>query len=51
MEIMLSKNLKGNLVSVKKTCDRVKNIKLSLEDKIIIVVSVYAPQAGCDEKK
>ncbi|KAK4322781.1 hypothetical protein Pmani_006449 [Petrolisthes manimaculis] len=48
--IVLSKDLKGNVVGVRRKNDRVMSIKLSLEETVNILCA-YAPQAGCEEEE
>lgn len=51
VDIILSGDIKARLVSVSKRSDRVMSIKLGLEDIIVNILSVYAPQIGCDEEE
>ncbi|PZC80720.1 hypothetical protein B5X24_HaOG214121 [Helicoverpa armigera] len=48
--IVLDKNLKECVMEVKRVNDRIIVVKFVLEDLILNVISVYAPQVGCDER-
>ncbi|XP_059045646.1 uncharacterized protein LOC131841340 [Achroia grisella] len=48
--IVLDSNLKQSVMNVKRVSDRVIAIKIMLQNIIVNVVSVYAPQAGCDDR-
>lgn len=47
--ILISTNLKDNVVEVKRCCDRIIAIKVAVERKIVNVVCVYAPNATLED--
>ncbi|XP_045452672.1 uncharacterized protein LOC123661778 [Melitaea cinxia] len=47
--IVLDRELKNKVMDVKRVNDRVIVVKLLIEDSVLNVVSVYAPQTGCDD--
>ncbi|XP_045452741.1 craniofacial development protein 2-like [Melitaea cinxia] len=47
--IVLDRELKNKVMDVKRVNDRVIAVKLLIEDSVLNVVSVYAPQTGCDD--
>ncbi|XP_043717506.1 uncharacterized protein LOC122665422 [Telopea speciosissima] len=47
--IVVDKDLKNEVVDVKRFGERILSIKLVLDNEVINIVSVYAPQAGLDE--
>ncbi|XP_068209189.1 craniofacial development protein 2-like [Palaemon carinicauda] len=49
--IILSKELKDNLIKVTKKNYRIMNLKLGLGVTIVNVMSAYAPQTGCTEEE
>ena len=49
--IVLSKDLKEELISVSKRSDRVMSIKLGVEETVINIICAYAPQVGCTEEE
>lgn len=49
--IVLSENIRDNVVSVKRASNRVTSMKLWLEEKIMNLVNVYAPQVDCIEEE
>ena len=51
MGIVLSKDLKEDLISVSKRSDRVMNIKLGVEETVVNIICAYAPQVGCTEEE
>ncbi|XP_047028785.1 craniofacial development protein 2-like [Helicoverpa zea] len=48
--IVLDKNLKESVIDVKRVNDRIIVVKIMYESLIINVISVYAPQIGCDDR-
>ncbi|XP_047027957.1 craniofacial development protein 2-like [Helicoverpa zea] len=44
------KNLKESVIDVKRVNDRIIVVKIMYESLIINVISVYAPQVGCDDR-
>ena len=48
--IIIYKDLKESVVEVKRLDDRIILIKLILEEEILNVISVYAPQVGLEER-
>jgi hypothetical protein len=48
--IVVSKDLKDNVVEVQRFGDRIIRVKLVLEEEIINIISVYAPQVGLEDK-
>ena len=51
MGIVLSKDLKEDLISVSKRSYRVMSIKLRVEETVINIICAYAPQVGCTEEE
>jgi len=49
--IILSPNHKENVISVWRKNDRIMLIKLIIGNTIINIMSVYAPQVGCDDEE
>ena len=49
--IVLSKDLKEDLISVSKRSDRVMSIKLGVEETVVNIICAYAPQVGCREEE
>ena len=49
--IVLSKDLKEDLISVSKRSDIVMSIKLGVEETVVHIVCAYAPQVGCTEEE
>ncbi|KAL4193919.1 hypothetical protein AMTRI_Chr06g179400 [Amborella trichopoda] len=49
--IIVENDLKDKIVDVKRVGDRLLLIKLILGDKIIDVISTYAPQAGLQDRR
>ena len=49
IRIIVDKDLKEEVIDVKRICDRIIVIKLVLEKEIINIISAYAPQIGLDE--
>ena len=49
--IVLSKDLKEDLISVSKRSDRVMSIKLGVEKTVVNIICAYAPQVGCTEEE
>ncbi|XP_043710423.1 uncharacterized protein LOC122659376 [Telopea speciosissima] len=47
--IVVDKDLKNEVVDIKRFGDRILSIKLVLDNEVINIVSAYAPQAGLDE--
>ncbi|XP_043687611.1 craniofacial development protein 2-like [Telopea speciosissima] len=47
--IVVDKDLKNEVVDVKRVGDRIISIRLVLDNEVINIVSAYAPQAGLDE--
>jgi len=43
--------MKSKLVGVARKSDKVIVVKLIFEEKVMNVVSAYAPQVGCEEKE
>ena len=50
MGIVISKELKADLISVSKTSDRVMSVKLGVEETVVNIIFVCAPQVGCTEE-
>nr|XP_049699855.1 craniofacial development protein 2-like [Helicoverpa armigera] len=48
--IVLDKNLKESVIDVNRVNDRIIVVKIMYESLIINVISVYAPQVGCDDR-
>ncbi|CAH2099151.1 unnamed protein product [Euphydryas editha] len=48
--VVLDKELKNKVTDVKRVNDRVIVVRLLMEDLVLNVVSVYAPQTGCDDR-
>ena len=48
--IVISKDLKEDLISVSKRSDRVMSIKLGVEETVVNIICAYAPQVGCTEE-
>ena len=51
MGIVLSKDLKEDLISVSKMSDRVMSIKLGVQETVVNIICAYAPQGGCTEEE
>ena len=49
--IVLSKDLKEDLISVSKRSDRVMSITLGVEEMVVNIICAYAPQVGCTEEE
>ena len=49
--IVLSKDMKEDLISVSKRSDRVMSIKLGVEETVVNIICAYAPQVGCREEE
>ena len=49
--IILDSELKKGVMNVEWISDRIIKIKCEVEDEIINVLSVYAPQVGCKEEE
>ena len=50
--IILAKELKNNVLEVKRRNDRLMKMKIVLDGEVLNVMSAYAPQVGCtDEEK
>ena len=49
--IVLSNDLKEDLISVSKRSDIVMSIKLGVEETVINSICAYAPQVGCTEEE
>ena len=49
--IVLSKDLKEDLISVSKRSDRVMSVKLGVEETVVNIICAYAPQVGCTEEE
>ena len=49
--IVISKDLKEDLISVSKRSDRVMIIKLGVEETVVNIICAYAPQVGCTEEE
>ena len=49
--IVISKDLKEDLISVSKRSDRVMSIKLGVEETVVNIICAYAPQVGCTEEE
>ena len=48
---ILDSELKKGVMNVERISDRIIKIKCKVEDEIINVLSVYAPQVGCRKRK
>ncbi|XP_048483178.1 craniofacial development protein 2-like [Plutella xylostella] len=48
--IVLDKDLKNNIIEINRVSDRIIYIRILLGDLALTIMSVYAPQAGCDER-
>jgi len=48
--VIMDKEIKNRVVDVGRKIDRVIELKLIFEAKILNVVSAHAPQVGCEEK-
>ncbi|KAI5100649.1 hypothetical protein C0J45_9635 [Silurus meridionalis] len=46
--VILMEKCSKNVVKVKRVSDRVMNVKMEVEGVMINVISVYAPQVGCE---
>ena len=42
--VVLSKDMKEDLISVSKMSDRAMSIKLGVEESVVNIISVYAPK-------
>ena len=49
--IVISKDLKEDLISVSKRSDRVMSIKLGVEETVVNIICAYAPQVFCTEEE
>ena len=49
--ILLSKELKEDLISVSRKSDPVMSIELGLEEMMVNIMRAYAPQVGCIENE
>ena len=49
--IVLSKELKEDLISVSRKNDPVMSIELGLEEIVVNIMCAYAPQVGCIENE
>ena len=49
--IVISKDLKEDLISVSKRSDSVMSIKLGVEATVVNIICAYAPQVGCTEEE
>jgi len=49
--IVLNEDLKKNVLAVNRESDRIIWMKIEISKQITNIVSVYAPQAGCDEEE
>ena len=49
--IIVSNNWKGKVIEVKRVNDRLLRIPIIVGDKIVQVISAYAPQMGCEEQE
>ena len=49
--IVLSKELKEDLISVSRNSDPVMNIELGLEEMVVHIMCACAPQVGCIENE
>ncbi|XP_045449635.1 craniofacial development protein 2-like [Melitaea cinxia] len=47
--IVLDRELKNKVTDVNRVNDRVIIVRLLMEDSVLNIVSVYAPQTGCDD--
>ena len=47
--IVISKDLKEDLISVSKRSDRVMSIKLGVEETVVNIICAYAPKVCCTE--
>ncbi|XP_045454524.1 craniofacial development protein 2-like [Melitaea cinxia] len=47
--IVLDRELKNKVTDVNRVNDRVIVVRLLMEDSVLNIVSVYAPQTGCDD--
>ncbi|CAK1595770.1 unnamed protein product [Parnassius mnemosyne] len=47
--VVLDSGMKERVTDVKRVNDRMIVVKLMIENKVVNVVSVYAPQTGCEE--
>ncbi|XP_042483869.1 uncharacterized protein LOC122064208 [Macadamia integrifolia] len=47
--IVVDKDLKNDVVDVKRVRGRIISLKLVLDKEVVNFISVYAPQAGLDE--
>ncbi|XP_064106764.1 craniofacial development protein 2-like [Macrobrachium nipponense] len=48
--IVISKEMKRNIVGIERKSERIKKGRLCCGDHILNVVSAYAPQTGCSEE-
>ena len=51
MGIVLSKELKEDLLSVSRKSDRVMSIELGLEEMVVNIMCAYPPHVGCIENE
>ncbi|XP_042499841.1 craniofacial development protein 2-like [Macadamia integrifolia] len=49
VDIVVDKDLKNNVVDVKRVGDKIISLKLVLDKEVVNIISVYVPQAGLDE--
>ena len=49
--IILSRELKENMISVGKRSDRVMSIILGVEETVVNIIYAYYPQVGCTEEE
>ena len=49
--VILDKELKENVIGVKRVSDRVMSLRVLIGKEVCKIVSAYAPQVGCDEEE
>ena len=49
--VILEKELKENVIGVKRVSDRVMSLRLLIVNEVCKIVSAYAPQIGCGEEE
>lgn len=49
--IIVAEHLLNNIISISKTSDRLMSLKLVIDNERWNILSVYAPQIGCDEEE
>ncbi|XP_037794930.1 craniofacial development protein 2-like [Penaeus monodon] len=49
--IILDPEMKKNVLEVNRKLDRLMRVKIQVENRIINIVSAYAPQTGCEEEE